>query len=171
MRTIYIFDTSVLCCWLQVPGKDECGPEGDRWDNQRINALVTAGIAANSVFVLPIATIIETGNHIAQANGNIFQIANKLSDLMTKAANETSPWAAFDGQIELWSKESLITLANAWPELANQGIGIGDATIKDVAEYYAKSNTVSVEILTGDQGLKAYQPTAPAQLAKPRRRH
>ena len=43
---------------------------------------------------------------------------------------------------------------------------IGDATIKDVAEFYTESG-VSVEILTGDEGLKAYEPKA---VKVPRRR-
>ena len=25
-KRVLILDTSVLCCWLQVPGKDEAGP-------------------------------------------------------------------------------------------------------------------------------------------------
>ena len=54
-----------------------------------------------------------------------------------------------------------------WPELAAQKISIGDATIKSVADYYAKTG-LEVEILTGDAGLKAYQPVTP--VSTPRRR-
>ena len=36
-------------------------------------------------------------------------------------------------------------------------LSIGDATIKNVANYYMESG-MEVEILTGDGGLKAYEP-------------
>ncbi|WOG27953.1 hypothetical protein [Endozoicomonas sp. 8E] len=39
---------------------------------------------------------------------------------------------------------------------------------EDVADYYASTNAIAVEILTGDKGLKSYQPHSPAP--KPRRR-
>ena len=40
-------------------------------------------------------------------------------------------------------------LADTWPELALRKISLGDAEIKDVAEYYAQMSS-SVKILTGD---------------------
>jgi len=58
-------------------------------------------------------------------------------------------------------------LADTWPALAVGRFSFGDATIKYVAEYYASAG-MNVEILTGDNGLKAYQPASP--LAIPRRR-
>lgn len=165
---VIIFDTSVLCCWLQVPGKETCGPANDRWDYTRIRQKVDDETANNSTFVLPLASIIETGNHIAFASGNRFQLAQSLADLIRKTVTESDPWAAFGHQNELWSREKLLALADNWPELAKQGLGIGDTTIKNVADYYAQTNTIAVEILTGDQGLKAYQPTT--TVPQPRRR-
>ena len=47
-----------------------------------------------------------------------------------------------------------------------EGLSIGDATIKDVATYYREAG-YGVEILTGDEGLKAYEPTL---ITAPRRR-
>ena len=76
-----------------------------------------------------------------------------------KAATAEEPWAAFTSQSELWSEENLKKLADEWPKLAASKISIGDATIKDVAEFYTESG-FSVEILTGDGGLKAYEPKA-----------
>jgi hypothetical protein len=51
-------------------------------------------------------------------------------------------------------------LATEGPSLAAQNISLGDATIKKVAEHYAKMS-VKVEIITGDEGLKADEPTTP----------
>lgn len=166
-KRVLILDTSVLCCWLQVPGKDEAGPIHDRWDHNRINLLLEEERAKNSTFVLPIATLIETGNHIAQAPSHRFERASSLAVYLREAADAQSPWAAFTDQSPLWQADNLRTLADSWPQLANAGTTIGDATIKDVAEYYAKAGYF-VEILTGDAGLKAYEPAKP--VAIPRRR-
>ncbi len=167
-KRVLILDTSVLCCWLQVPGKEEAGPISDRWNHARIDRLLEQERAKGSTFVLPIATLIETGNHIAQAGSQRFERASSLADYLREAADAKSPWAAFTDQSPLWQPENLRTLADSWPQLANGGTTIGDATIKDVAEYYAKASYF-VEILTGDAGLKAYEPATPAAIPRRRR--
>lgn len=166
-KKVLILDTSVLCCWLRVPRKDIAGKVEDRWDFNRINDILIAEHAKGSTFVLPIATLIETGNHIAQCNGDRFSLATSLSKYLSNSADAASPWAAFMDQSGLWEQENLLKLARTWPNLAVGGTSIGDATIKDVAEYYAQAG-YPVEILTGDEGLKAYEPTHPT--IAPRRR-
>jgi len=167
-KRVLILDTSVLCCWLQVPGKEEAGPVGDRWNHDRIHALLEQERAKSSTFVLPIATLIETGNHIAQAPGQRFECARSLAGYLREAADAQSPWAAFTDQSPLWQAENLRALADNWPLLAIGGTSIGDATIKDVAEYYAVAGYF-VEILTGDAGLKAYEPVMPSAIPRRRR--
>lgn len=167
-KRVLILDTSVLCCWLQVPGKEESGPVDDRWDHDRISKLLEQERAQNSTFVLPIATLIETGNHIAQAPNHRFERASSLATYLREAADAQSPWAAFTDQSPLWQADNLRSLADRWPRLASAGTTIGDATIKDVAEYYAKAGYF-VEILTGDAGLKAYEPAKPAAIPRRRR--
>lgn len=167
-QRILILDTSVLCCWLQVPGKEETGPVHDRWNHDRINVLLERERTKSSTFVLPMATLIETGNHIAQAPCQRFERATRLANYLREAADAQSPWAAFTDQSPLWQTENLGTLADRWPQLASCGISIGDATIKDVAEYYAKAG-YSVEILTADAGLKAYEPVQPMSIPRRRR--
>lgn len=167
-KRVLILDTSVLCCWLRVPGKEEAGPAHDRWDHARINTLLELERAQNSTFVLPMATLIETGNHIAQAPSHRYERAISLAGYLREAADAQSPWAAFTDQSPLWQTENLRNLADSWPPLAAGGTSIGDATIKDVAEYYAKAGYF-VEILTGDGGLKAYEPTQPVIVPRRRR--
>ena len=167
-RRVLIFDTSILCSLLRIPGKDTAGPNHDRWTHDRIQKLVVAETESGSTFVLPLASIIETGNHASQASGDRYKLATDLARLIADAADANSPWAAFADQADLWSREQSRKLAASWPKLATSGLSIGDATIKDVAEYYARAG-FAVEILTGDQGLKAYQPAAPALV--PRRRN
>ncbi len=166
-RKVLILDTSVLCCWLRVPGKDTAGPLDDQWTPERIEMLIEQEKKEQSTFVLPIASLIETGNHIAQS-ANRHECATALAEHLTATADAQSPWAAFTDQSALWEPDQLRTLAQSWPALAVGGTSIGDATIKDVAEHYAKAG-FHVEILTGDHGLKAYEPARPLPAA-PRRR-
>ena len=109
--------------------------------------------------------IIDT-SHIAHASAERYTLAQSLSEIIVKVATAEEPWAAFTFQSELWSEENLKKLANEWPALAAAKLSIGDMTIKDVAEFYTKSG-FQVEILTGDGGLKAYEPKA---IKIPRRR-
>ena len=164
---VLVLDTSVLCCLLQVPGKDTAGSISDRWDYERVSELLESELEVGSLLVLPLASIIETGNHVSQASKNRSAVATEFAKIISLAANASSPWAAFTDQADLWGKEQLETLAMTWPHLANGGLSIGDATIKDVAEYYAKAG-FHVEIVTGDAGLKAHQPSTP--ILVPRRR-
>ena len=169
MKKVLIFDTSILCVWLEVPRMETCGPNDERWDKERIDNKISQEIRESTTFVLPLASIIETGNHIAQGAHSRRERGESLADLMKKSADQQSPWAAFSEQTALWSREKLKVLAQKWPDLAAQKMSLGDATIKDVAEYYAEMG-FSVEILTGDQGLKSYEPGAPPEIPRRRRR-
>lgn len=166
-RKVLILDTSVLCCWLGVPGKATAGPLDNQWTRERIAGLIKQEQKQHSTFVLPIASLIETGNHIAQAPDRRYDCATALAKYLKAAADAQSPWAAFTDQSALWEPDQLRRLARDWPRLAAGGTSIGDATIKDVAEYYARAG-FHVVILTGDAGLKAYEPEQPPP--QPRRR-
>ena len=164
---VLVIDTSILCCWLEIPGKETCGNDDDKWERNRVKNLINEETKQGATIVLPLATIIETGNHISQARSMKYECAKELANLINLAADNSTPWAAFSDQDSLWTSDELKRLALEWPELAMQNISLGDATIKLVAEYYAKGG-YEVEILTGDSGLKSYQPTVVAP--EPRRR-
>ncbi len=164
-KKVLVLDTSILCCWLRIPGKDSAGANHDRWDFNRIDELLTSERAVGSFFVLPIASLIETGNHIAQCNGDRYKLATTLTDHLKDTVDGLSPWAAFTEQSTLWEPTNLQGLAEEWPRLAVGGTSIGDATIKHVAEYYAKAG-FEVEILTGDDGLKAYETAKPLPIPR-----
>lgn len=166
-RQVVVIDTSIMCCWLNVPGKETAGPKNDTWDHDRVEDLLAKEQAGGCTFVLPLATLIETGNHISQATGNRYELATTLANYLLAATNEDSPWAAFTEQSVLWDAEPLRHLAAEWPRLASARFSLGDATIKAVAEFYASAG-MKVRILTGDAGLKAYEPVAAP--ATPRRR-
>ncbi len=148
---------------------DTCGPDDDQWDKDRVQQKIEEEQQNRSTFVLPLATIIETGNHISQASHSRKERADALADLMTKSADQQTPWAAFSEQSTLWTPEKLKKLADIWPNLAAGKLSIGDVTIKDVADYYGKMG-FHVEILTGDQGLKSYEPAQPVEVPRRRKR-
>ena len=166
-KKVLIFDTSVLCVWLRVPGKETCGPEDNRLNYDVVNAKIEEEKKQGTTFVLPIASIIETGNHIAHSTGDRHVVRHAFADIISATADQISPWAAFTEQSELWKKENLKVLAERWKESVISGQSLGDASIVDVANYYASAE-FDVEIFTGDKGLKAYEPSTP--MVKPRRR-
>ena len=164
---VLIFDTSVLCVWLRVPGKETCGPENNRVTFEYVNRKIETEKNQGTTFVLPIASIIETGNHIAHSPGDRHVAGHAFADIISATADQISPWAAFTEQSDLWKKENLKVLAARWKESVISGQSLGDASIVDVANYYASAG-FHVEIFTGDQGLKAYEPIE--TVVKPRRR-
>lgn len=168
-KSVVVIDTSILCVWLKIPGLETCGPDRNRWDFERVDREIRFHITSRMSLILPLTTIIETGNHIAKSAGERFALAGELARVMNKAADAESPWVAFSEQSERWTPENLKRLAQEWPPLAAQKMSIGDATIKEVADYYAKMGC-SVTLLTGDQQLAAYQP-APSPMVPRRRKY
>lgn len=167
MKKIIVIDTSMFCTWLKLPNFETCESRNDTWDFERINEKIETEIRNHSTLVLPLATIIESGNHLSHCSGDIYSLAHKFCDILRKSVEGESPWATFSQQSELWNDACLKRLADEWPPMAASKVSIGDATIKNVAEMYAKIG-YDVEILTCDSGLKAYEPTI--HTTKPRRR-
>ncbi|MEN9443650.1 MAG: hypothetical protein RIS47_540, partial [Bacteroidota bacterium] len=75
MNKVLMIDTSILCVWLKVPNMDTCGSDANRWDFDHVNSKIETEIQQGTRMILPLATIIETGNHIAQANGDRYKAA------------------------------------------------------------------------------------------------
>lgn len=168
MKKVLILDTSILCVWLQVPGKETCGPDDKRWTYELVKQKIDAEIDADTTLILPLASIIETGNHIAQARGDKHDIVNTFAEHIEKAIDGNAPWAAFTEQSRLISNNALKETLATWKTTALSGQSLGDALIVAVAKYYSAYN-IAVEIFTGDEGLKAYEPAQPKQIL-PRRR-
>ena len=162
MRKVLLIDTSLLCVWLKVPGKETAG--NNKWDFELVNEKILTEIAKGTTLVLPLATVIETGNHIAQAkttNSDGKRITSeKFAQIMICAADETSPWAAFREQIVLWEAEGLKNLAEKFPDQVVKKTSMGDASIV-VLGYYYHEKGFHVEFLTDDNGLKSQEPPPP----------
>ena len=167
-KRVLIFDTSVLCVWLKVPGKETCGPDNHRLTYDNVSEQIEDEKDLGTTFVLPIASIIETGNHIAHSTGDRHLVGDAFAKIISDAADQVSPWAAFTWQHDLWRKENLKALAEQWKENVISGQSLGDATIVDVARYYAEAG-FEVEIFTGDEGLKAYEPVTSPKVPRRKR--
>ena len=111
MNKVLIIDTSILCVYLEIPGKDTCGSDKNQWNKQRVDDLLKKEEQNFTTLVLPLAAIIETGNHIAQAKGKRYEIAQALAEIILKAADKKTPWAAFTEQSVLWDAQALKNLA------------------------------------------------------------
>lgn len=169
---ILIIDTSILCVYLKVPQMEECGKDGDKWIYDRVSQKIEEEGRHNTRFVLPLATIIETGNHIAHTSGdNKYKLVNDFADLVEKTIDEETPWIAFSRQAELLQGENLRYLLSKWRKSSIvESQSLGDASIADVANEFLKMGK-DVEIFTGDSGLKNYEnPDVQKFMAVPRRR-
>jgi hypothetical protein len=156
-KSVCIIDTSFLCVWLQVPGKETCGsPPHNYFDYEKVDKLIQTAIKNDKKLVLPLATIIETGNHITQAAGNTYPFAQKLVGYINAAMLAETPWIYFGDQVNLWNETEMSEMLNEWITNVSSKVSIGDISIKKVADYYATAGFV-VEIFTGDAALKAHE--------------
>ena len=165
-RRVSIFDTSLYCCWLGVPGRETAGSPPNFWDGPRVDHLIAETAKSGSTIILPLATVIEAGNHIAQSQHERFKHASKLCGHLKEALQGETPWVTFTDQSSFWTEEHLLKIVEEWPVLAEARMSFGDATIKRVADYYASAG-FDVTILTADEQLRAYEPAKPS--AFPRR--
>jgi hypothetical protein len=119
MTAICLIDTSIFVEILNVPIKASRHVE-------IVNILEDKIKAAEFLF-LPLATILETGNHIAQ-NGDGNQrrdCAERFVKEVKKALEGTSPFSP----IKFLDLEALQNLLNDFPDSAMAGYGLGDASI------------------------------------------
>jgi len=153
-RTVTFIDTSVLVEILKVPGKNQRSEE--------ITAELRERVTSSESMILPTASIIETGNHIAQVDdgGVRRKLAESLAKLLEATVSESAPWTLNGAR---WDGELLAAICRgargcpALPEMAAQKIGVGDVSILAEAEAYERRvANVVVSIWTLDTGLSAY---------------
>lgn len=169
MAKILIIDTSIMCVWLKVPGMETTGKNSE-YTQDIVAQHIEEEKKKGTKLVLPITTIIETGNHIAHANGNKEQSVEDLCSMIISSANGETPWIAIDMQHSLWDADNLPVLVEEWKKTAiSEKQSIGDAAIVQIAKRF--SSTCEVEIFTGDGGLKNYEYKIQGQTKKVLRRN
>ena len=122
MKSVKLIDTSVLCELLEIPGKSNPSDSG------KIRNEFCKLVREDVSFILPLATVLETGNHIAQnGNGNVRRTkAKELANFVGKSLEESSPFLS----PPFWQDEDLRAWMVQFPTSAMQGIGLGDVSIK-----------------------------------------
>jgi hypothetical protein len=158
MQVIFI-DSSVLCNLLGVPGFSDRAVEmqglfRERWE---------AGIK----FVLPITSIIETGNHIAQCCGDRYAAAERFRIALEAAVSRNAPWIIHDVEWDSAFMDEVLagdsTGSTLVQHFTNNSLSAGDLTILvERDRFAAKRSFDSVEVWTLDENLDSYSGTETA---------
>lgn len=146
-------DTSIFVELLRVPGKSR--------HHQEIAQEFKRAQAELAQFVLPVTTIIETGNHIAQlaSQGSARRAcAQKFLNALEAALIRQPPWVLTG---EAWDRpmvEAMVSGSTRRPDaltLMSQGIGTGDIGILAEIESYRRRipSATPVRLWTRDRGL------------------
>jgi len=151
--TIYFIDSSVLLEILDVPGKAS--------EHPRYLAEFARRAEAKDRFILPVATLVETGNHIAQAASNRHESATRLERLIRSALDGKVPWAV---RTASWDDDFVADLltggatGQSFVEHCASGLlGAGDLSILVEREYFVRETAYrDVQIWTKDARLLAY---------------
>lgn len=127
---VRFIDTSVMANMLKIPGR--CN------DAESVQEEFKQVLEAKEVLILPIATIIETGNHIAHITDSNARrnIAGKFGEYLRKTAEGEAPWQLYGIEID---KEGLLYLADHIEENASRKIGIGDMSIIHAYDQYRET--------------------------------
>jgi hypothetical protein len=163
-KKLLIIDTSVFCVWLDIPERNTCYDEfGKLLTSKEIQNKINDYTKQGYLFILPMAVIIETGNHIAQIQRQDLrkEKAKQFAEHITQSLDAATPWIAFDNQKALFETEKLREMVITWEsevhktQQGQKGISIGDMAIAQVAQFYQGAGEVM--IFTGDLGLRNFE--------------
>jgi hypothetical protein len=147
MNAICLIDTSIFVEIIDVPGK------ASKRDN--VFRDLTAKITGAESLFLPMATILETGNHIAQ-NGDGNQrrrCARRFVEQVKLALAGTSPFQP----ISFLTHDALSQWLAEFPDSAMRGCGLGDLSIiHDFHRLCAQNTGRRVYIWSLDDHLRTY---------------
>ncbi len=152
--TVRFVDTSILCNLLDVPGRNQ-----DRAAVQtEFRQLVDEGMTR---FVIPVTTVIETGNHIANADGDRRAAAQRLERFLQMAAADDPPWqlhaVTWDARFLARLRAGASTSMSMVDHLGNGTMGTGDlAILSERDEFMARTSFRSVEVWTLEATMAAY---------------
>ncbi len=145
--SICLIDTSIFVEVLQVPG--QCSHHG------QIVAELKEKIEGNEKLFLPIATIVETGNHIAQ-NGDGRQrraCAERFLKQVRYALSGESPF----NPISFDAYAAMRDWLDSFHDFAMQGVGFADLSIiADFDRMCQLNATRAVYVWSRDKHLMSY---------------
>lgn len=156
MGEAVFIDTSVFVNLLNVPYMNA--------DHHSVRDSFLAGQKSDVTYVLPVTTIIETGNHIAQLSGHgdvRHQCAERFVGALLAALDAQPPWVLAGHAWDSRMVELIVRGAGGRPDalaLLCQGLGTGDIGILAEVEAYRERipSATPVRVWTLDAGLAAY---------------
>ncbi|HJC23261.1 MAG TPA: hypothetical protein H9761_06110 [Candidatus Eisenbergiella merdavium] len=148
---VRFMDTSIVMNLLEIPGMCQ--------DAEKVKKEFNQAVEAKETLILPVSTIIESGNHIAHiADGHIRrEKAMQFQEFLRKTANEEAPWTLYGVTL---TKEDLLVLAEEFPGKAlHLKMGIGDMSIIRFYENYKATIPAigRIMIWSTDSHLSDYQ--------------
>lgn len=156
MRVIWLLDTSIFLNVLDVAGWNQ--------DRGRVLQDFQARVEADHHFLLPLATVWETGNHIARlADASLRrQFAQVLADAVTNAVAGKAPFQP----TYFPSPEEFLAWVRDFPEFAQrskspkktrEGVSLADMSIiKEFERTCALNALARVVIWSLDSDLQGY---------------
>ncbi len=156
MSVVCLIDTSVFLNLLNVPNRNQ--------DKEAVKTSFKEYVELDTTFILPMATILETGNHIAQnGNGAVRrQTAKRLCEEVQGAINGKAPWQPS----EFPNSSEVLAWIDQFPEFAGknkspskttEGTSFGDLSIiKEYEKCLKRFSLTEVFIWSLDSDLKQY---------------
>lgn len=151
---VRFIDTSVLCNLIDVPGRNQHRDEVRAEFRELLEADRTR-------FIIPVTTVIETGNHIANANGDRRSAAERLERLLVSSVENEAPWqlhsVAWDAGFLEALRKGDGTGMSLVDHLGAGTMGTGDlAILCERDAFRARSAFESVDVWTLEATLAAY---------------
>lgn len=154
MQSVVFVDTSVMCNLTRVPFLDQDA-------EQIISEMSRRTREDGALFILPITTVIETGNHIAQVKDGHKRrtTAERFVGFLEFIIAGKTPWALHD---VAWNKEFLQMLIDgagsgvSFLDQSSAKVGAGDLCILAERDQYTQRTGVQATIWTLDTALDSY---------------
>ncbi|RZG43833.1 hypothetical protein [Acinetobacter wuhouensis] len=156
MSSICLIDTSILLNILDVPNRNK--------ERNEIEQKFRECIELEMKFIIPMAVVVETGNHISQnGDGNTRRkIAEKFVETLKMTLNGELPFLVVDWDtpvnIRNWLDEfPTHAQRNKSPTRTGEGTSFGDLSIiKEFEKSCSKFPMTEIFIWSLDDDLKAY---------------
>lgn len=140
---------------MPVPGFNQ--------DQEEVRAEMKKLVEKKAKFILPITSVIETGNHIAQLSGgnDRRESAERFSEILRLVVERKAPWSLVDVD---WREDFLSDLLEgadteeSLVDLATRGVGLGDLCILTERMRYEQRTQLRATIWAFDQALAAHNP-------------
>lgn len=152
MSAIVLVDTSILLNVLDVHGRNQ--------NREAVLQTLSEHLEQNDHLLLPMAAIVETGNHIAHVADGAKRrsAAQRFVAEIRKALQGKTPWRP----VNFPSNEQVLNWLNDFPNRATSGIGFGDLSIIKEWEACCTRHPMSrVKIWALDGDLQGFERVVP----------